>query len=259
MIPAFRRAGVLWAVIGLLLLFWLGSSAISNHNTRSDYKRAQKHAQVMDHFWQVVAGKDPGQEETVTNKLGRDLRVLTPQGLFLFRGDSNVYGGISSEMGFDPFNGPNCSECGPLDPDIIAQAIKVKDGGLKQVIAREQPPKPHLTGGPAAFSFVLWVLALPIMFAAISLGHNRAQGQRYKDMSGEVGLVHQMDKALEGTFDNPQDRADLQVLRNKLMDQIDTRVKYGQRAKQTMQLDRLKQEATDSLSSIEQGNKTLTS
>lgn len=257
MIVAYRRVAVVWAIVGLLLLSWSGFAAIGNASARSDYHAAQKQTAVLDHFWRVVAGSEPGSEENVVNKLARDLHDLTPSQLYTYRGDSNRYGGIKGELGFDPFVGDNCSECGPLSIPIITQAIEVKNGGLADVIAKEQPKRPAHHSGAWTPLWILWVLALPASLVSLLLGANRVRERRYREMGGEMNLIHRMDHQLEQTFENPQDRYELEALRNKLMSEIDTRVKYGQRAKQTMQLERLKQEASDSLSSIEQGNKAL--
>jgi hypothetical protein len=61
-----------------------------------------------------------------------------------FRGTTNKYGGITRELGFNPFDssGSTCTECGPLTTVVKAKLLLIKQGHVEQLIADETPADP---------------------------------------------------------------------------------------------------------------------
>lgn len=253
-----RRVGSAWLVIGLILLVWTVAVAAANSSVRDRHHKQQRSFAAREHFYRVIAGIAVDDQGGVLNKLGRDLRSLkTAKDVRDFRGTSNKYGGITLELGFDPFDGVYCSECGPLDPDVQDDVVLVKQGGLANVLSHRQVPSAKLHHGPGWAAWIAWLLTFPLMYGASWFAGSLSRSHRYGNMQEEMRLIGKLDKALEGSFDNPQDRIELEHTRERLMQEIDTRVSYGQRAKQRMRLADLKDEAQRSLESIEQGNKAL--
>jgi hypothetical protein len=130
-----------WIFAALLLFgFTRGIGDVVNHSD-TDHKIAQSHK--AQHFWDVVAGNSAGNEPTPGNKLARDIRSLDDATINSFRGNSNAYGGVVEEIGFDPFNesGLNCFECGPLSDSVKHNLVLVHSGQASVVTASLEVPK----------------------------------------------------------------------------------------------------------------------
>lgn len=142
---------------------------------RNDAQERAEVAQQEAHFWQVVAGEAPGSSPTVDNRLARDLSEILgdTDAINDFRGSSNLYGGISSEIGFDPFDGTgqSCVECGPLDQEVRENLALIDAGRLEDVLTPldVDVPSTGLEFTPFGWSvssslLVLWLLGGPVAF-----------------------------------------------------------------------------------------------
>lgn len=105
--------------------------AQNNHN-----RQLQSRNDTQMQFWNIVA---TGESNTISpeHTLAKDLHAILgdTEKINSFRGDSNLYGGVTYAIGFDPFNGANCSECGPLDTSVKRNLDLIAKGDLSQVIA----------------------------------------------------------------------------------------------------------------------------
>lgn len=253
-----KGAVVVWLAVGLLLLLGMGYSSISHRAKVDDYKGQLEQVSGEIHFWRVIADVDHNDQGGMLNKLARDLRDLPIDQVRIFKGDANRYGGIADELGYDPFAGINCSECGLLKENIAEAVVLARTGHLDQVIGPLTPREPGKAGGPNLDDMAIWLLVGPIAIGIIIAVDWRHRQKRYQEMSSEMHLIGRLDRALEqGGFDSPEQRYELQSVRDKLMTEIDTRVRYSHKEKQRLRMNDLSNEARSTLEAIEEGNKAL--
>ena len=254
MTTGLKRAAVVWAVAGALLLSWAGVTSGINSGSQDAYEDDVAAAQKQQQFWRIVAGQGEG-PSGVLNKLAKDLRDLPLEDISGFRGDSNRYGGISEELGFDPFNGVNCSECGPLDEQVVENVRIIRDGRVTEVLQRLEPEKPDKTSGPPGALWPLWLISLPVFVGGSYLRNKRREEHRYSEYGQEMELVRSLDEAIP---ELPSGQAnDLATLRDQLMQNINQRIKYGEEEARAMKLEALRQEAEETLEAIAEGNRAL--
>lgn len=256
MTTAIKRAAVVWACAGTLLLVWSGVTAGFNAGSDSEYEEDVAASVQQQNFWRMVAG-EVGATPGVFGKLASDLRNSEIEDLPQFRGDSNRYGGISDELGYDPFNGVNCSECGPLDQEVINRVVDVKSGRLAEVLAELEPGRPDKADGPPGWVWPIWLLSGPGAIGAIYIRQRRAIEERYRDYGGEMSLIRSIDDARAELSVGTGQYNDLTSLRHRLQESIDHRVKYGEEEIRTLKLEALKQEALETLEAITEGNRAL--
>lgn len=94
-------------------------------------------------FWNSVA-TGGSNSPSVENRLARDLAVRLgpvqpgvnelPDEIVDFRGSSNAYGGITEEIGFNPFTNQGCDECGPLNDEALNSLLLIKQDRLGLVV-----------------------------------------------------------------------------------------------------------------------------
>lgn len=254
-----RRGAVIWAAAGALLLAWFGLAAGVNAGTNDEVKDAIAQQGKAEHFYRVVAGDISGQEPGPANRLARDLRELSEEEIISFAGDNNRYGGISEELGFDPFNGVDCSECGPLDTQVIFDVQAVKDGDLEGVLDRleSEVPKPDEMSGPPLLLWFLWFVSFPVTVGIKYVQRQRSEEDKYRDFPDERELLAQLREAKSELPPGHQEWLALDQLADQLQEQIDLRVSYKHRKTKEMKLEALTQEASSRLEEIEAGNKTL--
>lgn len=254
MTTAIKRAAVIWASAGALLLAWSGLAAGVNAGSDDNYDERRQIALKQQQFWSIVAGEQ-GAPVGVFGKLASDLRDLEIEKLGGFRGDSNRYGGISEELGFDPFNGTNCSECGPLDQEVINTVVDVKSGRLGVVLTDLQPEEPDTAPHPPGWLWILWVIAGPASLGGIYLVDKRREERKYSEFGEEMALVRSLERASE---DLPWEQAhDIANLRKKLKESIDQRIRYGEEEARTLRTQELLREAEETLEALREGNRAL--
>ena len=246
-----------WATIGLLLVVWLVGAEIASSRAADRYDREVAAWVKLETFYLTISGNlspKPG----AMGKLAKDLAALEPAEVVGFRGDSNRYGGITSELGFDPFDGYSCDECGPLRRDIAHDVTMIRYGEIKgiqadHVRAIEQPSS---ESGPPTWMIALWALALPFGVGGTWFVGKRQQEARYRDFAGERRLIHDL-RSMQGELGSAEREQPLLELADQIERQIDQRVTYRETKKRDMRLEALTAEAQQVLDSIAAGNKEL--
>lgn len=254
-----KRGAVIWAIAGMLLFAWLVFAAGVNAGARDKAEEKIEQNLKLEHFYRVVAGETSGQESGPANKLARDLKDLEATALNSFVGDSNRYGGITEDLGFDPFNGVDCSECGPLDRQVVEDVEQIKAGNLAVVIVRiqsEEVLEDEMPGLPGLL-WVLWIVSLPAAGAVIYVRRMRSEGARYRDFPEERKLLAQLHEAKNELPPGHREWLALDELADRLREQIDMRASYKKSKTQQMKLETLTQEANNALDAIAAGNETL--
>lgn len=249
--PFIRRAAIVWACVGALLLVWSGAARGVDAAKHDTYKDDLRQYQTLEHFFNVVAGKEnprPG----VLDKLARDLRDLSPGEVSSFRGDSNRYGGITDELGFDPFAGENCHECGALKADFAANVLRAKSGDVDGAIG----PKPKQEGDAIRPPFLVWLAWLFSLPVAV-FSRRRREEKKYASMDYEAHLLRELGDTMKGLPPGSPGYDELSHLQHKLQGAMDERLEYGDSAKTKMRIEELKRDANDSLDSITEGNRAL--
>lgn len=254
-----KRGVTIWLSVGALLLAWFGFSTGVNAGTRDRASEELAQEQKVEHFYRVVSGELTGSESGPANKLARDLRELPFEDLDTFMGDSNRYGGISDDLGFDPFDGVDCSECGRLDSEVILYVQEVKNGNLNLVIQElaEGVEEADLMSRPGSGIVFLWVLSLPVGIGILYVLGRRSEESRYREFSTERRLVSELREARSELPPGTSDADVLDAMIVRLEDQIEMRVNYKKSKTQEMKLDHLMKEANATLGAITAGNRTL--
>lgn len=197
---------------------------------------ARREAAARVHFYRVVAGEDAGRSPTVDNKLARDLHVLLEKddaagAIADFRGDANRYGGITEELGFDPFNGENCSECGELDLDVQEDLLQIEKGDLDEVVA-EQNAGLGDDGSikeEGLIATIGWLLTLPLWLAYPSWRERRHTAKLRRQFPEECRMIDEA-KALyrrDAFYDHAKGK-ELERLINGLEQTIVQKSKRGE-------------------------------
>lgn len=140
------QLGILAVLLTVLVLF----GAIRGIGQAIDHSEADDQTTMIEdqiHFWSDV-GQTVPPEGGVAGRFAADLRNLDPAARDAFRGNSNQYGGIVGEIGFDPFNsaGLNCFECGPLSEPTKTKLQLIQSGQLTNVVEGLRSQIPN-TGG----------------------------------------------------------------------------------------------------------------
>ena len=251
-----KRAAVVWACAGVLLLAWSGLAAGANAGQDDKYDDQVAAAQRQQQFWKIVAGEQ-GAPPGVFGKLANDLHEIPLYELGSFRGDSNRYGGITDELGYDPFNGENCSECGPLDIAVQNNVVAARDGSLTSVLAALEPEEPNKTEGPPGWTYLLWLLSGPAMVGGIYALEQRRRARRYAEFGAEMALIENIDEALPQLNPASDDYSELLSLKRHMQSTIDERIRYGEESARAMKLAELRREAEDTLEALSVGNREL--
>lgn len=196
----------LWGGVAVgLTVFSLAATSSASHN----YSSAQQRAALQDHFYGVVAGQPPYDSPTVADQLAEDIRAKLgridpearslPAAIESFRGDPNVYGGVSVSLGIDPFTSSDCAECGPLTSTVKAKLLQVKQGRLDQVIAEETPHKPAFN--PGWYAALLWLVGGAGAWLA---ARTRAARKLHSDYPQESYLIGQLKNVLQTIPDDDE-------------------------------------------------------
>lgn len=256
---AIQRGAVVWSIAGALLLAWLVFSASANAGAESRVEDDIALAEKREHFYRVVAGDVDGFAPGPGNKLGRDLREIDAESLDSFTGDSNRYGGITDDLGFDPFNGVDCSECGPLDRDVIDDVTAIKEGNLDEVLDRiaEDVDPADSVPEPPTFLWIVWGLSLPVGIGTIYVRSRRSEESRYRDFAMERRLLGEINEAKETVSVRSVEWNELDALAQRLQAQIETRVNYRQDKLRKMRYETLIEEANEALDAVSAGNRAL--
>lgn len=194
----------LWGAVAVGLTVF---SLVATVSASSSYSAASHRAALQDHFYRVVAGQSESDSPTVADQLASDLRAKLgpvsaqsrslPAAIESFRGDPNVYGGITGALGADPFTSGDCAECGPLTSSVKAKLLQVKQGRLEEVLAEEAAHKPGINSG--WYAAIVWLLAGAGTFFGKRIGTSRKLHSQYPQ---ETYLIGQLKHVLETTPDD---------------------------------------------------------
>jgi hypothetical protein len=254
MTTGIKRVAVAWACAGALLLAWSGMAAGLNAGSDESYDDRRNAALKEQQFWSIVAGEQ-GAPPGVFGKLATDLKNTPDDELDDFRGDSNRYGGITDELGFDPFNGTDCSECGPLDQYVINTVIDIRSGRLTVVLEGLEPEPASNVGGAPFWIWTLWFVSGPAVVGGMYVRNARAYERQYREYGQEMELVRLLDEAIPEA--DWREASDLVALRDRLRESVDLRIKYGEEASRTMKMQELRREAQETLDALAVGNREL--
>jgi hypothetical protein len=116
-----------WATACVALLVWTVGAGIAGSVQTRHYHHAQEQVAVQTHFYRVIAGQDAVGVH-VNDTLASDLRSTPKDKLPLFQGTSNQYGGITAEIGVNPFDNTCGVECGRLVPSVLQNVERARDG-----------------------------------------------------------------------------------------------------------------------------------
>lgn len=244
-----------WLIAGVLLFTWSGIAAGRNAAEKDRVKDESAQIEKREHFYRVIAGELPGSEPGPANKLARDLRDLPEDEIDSFTGDSNRYGGITDDLGFDPFNGLDCHECGPLDRSVVDDVEEIKNGDLDEVMDHYAVDPADTGSGPSKLIYFLWIISLPAFAGYLFVRNRRAEETKYREFVDERRLIGKLREASHEL--SPGNRQSIEDLADKLQSEIDTRVTFGQTKARQMKLEALIDEAGEVLGAIEAGNRTL--
>lgn len=261
------KLSVPWGVLAMVLSAWAIFAGVSSHNENARANEQRAAAAKVEHFYLVVAGQLSGAEPGPANKLARDLRELTvPSGdtyeatLSRFRGDSNRYGGVTRELGFDPFEGPNCSECGPLDVAVQENVVVIHNGGIDTVIEEIEAGivDDEPMSGPPLWLWIALLMSLPTYLVLDAIRVKRKEESRFREFGTERALLRQVQEIRGALPPGDPRQGGLEQLSRRLEAQMNKRVTFAGQKKQDMRLEALTAELEAAVDSIEAGNRELT-
>lgn len=251
-----KWGAVVWISAVALLTAWSGIAA--GRNAAESDRVQDEVAQLVkrEHLYLVIAGEMSGNEPGPVNRLGRDLHGTSTEDLSTFEGDSNRYGGISEDLGFDPFDSPTCSECGPLDEDIINDIVLIRESGVAAALLQYQVEEAGTASGTPGFLWIIWFLSYPVFVAVVYIRNKRGEEGKYRDFAQERALIHELREAGPDML-MPAQRDQIGALADQLEAQIETRINYSKSKTTQMKLEQLTAEAVTALEAIAAGNETL--
>lgn len=161
-----KLAGVIWGVVLSITTLLGGVQTFQNHQAQASVASAEKRS----NFWRIISGDEAPSStrvnDTFATTLRDDLGKIDPSATSLpkeitdFRAGVNEYGGIQSELGFNPFDGTgqSCDVCGGLSTEMRDKLLLIKQGRVDQVIQSEvtanQPQGYSLA--PAGLPLIAW-------------------------------------------------------------------------------------------------------
>ncbi len=128
-----RLIGLALGMVGVLLL----ASGVIQYTRVQQNHRLQHRNDAQVQFWRSIAGYTHS-GDSVDDRLAQDLRGILddPEAIQNFNGSPDLYGGIIDAIGYDPFSGANCSECGPLRGDVKDNLDLIRQGKINQVVTQ---------------------------------------------------------------------------------------------------------------------------
>lgn len=161
-----KVAGAIWGVFLAITTLLGGVQTFQNHQAETSVASAEQRS----NFWRIISGDEPPSSTRVNNTFATDLRnslgkinpeaTSLPKEITEFRAGVNEYGGIQSEIGFNPFDstGQSCEVCGGLSATMQDKLLLIKQGHVEQVIQSEvtasQPKGYNLA--PVGLPLIAW-------------------------------------------------------------------------------------------------------
>lgn len=254
------HVSIVWVTIGAALALWAGAAQITTRVSDGNEQDQRRQAEKTKSFYRAVAAGTPVGGQGPLGKLAADLQELEATRIVDFRGDSNRYGGITDQLGFDPFDGPNCSECGRLDHDVQMALFDIKEGKLDRVLAEIDEGVEESDGAPkpSAPVWFLWLVSLPGYLGYTFIRGKRQEEDRYREFGTERTLLRQVQEIRRSLPASDPRASGLDQLARRLEAQMSKRVTFAGQKKQDMRLEALTAELEAAVESIEAGNRELT-
>lgn len=161
-----KLAGAIWGVFLTITTLLGGVQTFQNHQAEASVASAEQRS----NFWRIISGDEAPSSTRVNDTFATTLRdnlgkidpgaTSLPKEITDFRAGVNEYGGIQSELGFNPFDstGQSCDVCGGLSADMQDKLLQIKQGRVDQVIQSEvtanQPQGYNLA--PAGLPLIAW-------------------------------------------------------------------------------------------------------
>lgn len=252
----------IWGLAGgvVAMIFVAVILVASVHN--SGVNSANHQIEARHHFWQVVAGQTTPSAPTVDNKLALDLRVALhsrnpSQAINNFTGNSNEYGGITDQIGVDPFSGQSCHECGPLSSYMKDRLGEIRNGNVAEVVATDKP-----TGHKYSTSWVwilalVWLISLPLMlyFPTLTRRHKLKSVEEVFPEDGR--MIDKLDKAMRELPPGDPQYNEFRDLRDKLDAALNRQLVSTKDEVAKTRRKELAEQARVSIAAYEEGNKYL--
>ena len=268
-----RAARIAWGwVLGalfVLLAVALISGAVASHN----YGNAKQGYAHRTHFYEVVAGKITDLQPTVDDTLASDLSKISVSRLADFRGDSNRYGGVSSDLGVKVF--ADCGgDCGALTDQMIQNVTDAKNGNVSAALGSNRPSKASSSlTGIALVAIVLWLAIAGLGLASPMLRRRKRHEKLRRAYPDECGTIDRLNAAMDaiapGKIDLMSRRQatisrgqydELKRMRDGIEEALQVRIDptFASSSPQlaSRQVEKLMTEASLTLKSVETGNTT---
>lgn len=256
-----RRAVKAVLAGNLALLSWFAGAW--GVGVASDAMAAEdrRDAEVRREFWEIVAGEREPSGFGARFKLAEDLEEIvdspdTPELVSRFRGDTNAYGGASSELGFSPFQ-PGCGDCGPLTPSVKEKVLLIDEGQLDEVLAGEDVDDPASVPTPPGWLVFAWNLLLIPAWLLPGWVANRLTVSRYRDYPEETRLLEKLEQQCRELPRGSQEYYEVEAARLRLRDSLEESVSRGRRRASTLQHERLMRDARLTLEAMEAGQRAI--
>jgi hypothetical protein len=240
-----------WGAVAVVLVLVFVFLLIGHTAATANYKHDLQDANARVRLYAAAEGRSLS-EPSVERKLGADVYAYAKAHsghLDGFRADTNSYGGITDAIGEDPFDGINCSECGPLKPEWQERLESATQGKANLPNLIDRPTKPGNPARSVGVLLLLWAFVLPLLLVGSRILDHRRRVRSYS--AEDYHLLSALDQQLEQGSDDP----DLQHLRAGLQNALNERANAGKTEKTEMLIDRLKSEARDRLEALEAGNR----
>ncbi|NQV06973.1 hypothetical protein HQ535_10495 [bacterium] len=176
-----------WKILGSLLVtvsiglsFFTGVLGAKRINDGSGFERSQLAYEQQVHLnemWQIIEGDLPRPPGTEAYTLLADRLATVVDGApssgdittESYTAPPRTYRGITSEIGFDPFDSELCNECGDLNQYMVERLRDIKDGRLPSLIEAVEAPVNDVGWGFTALPFWLELFVVWQIFGAIGM------------------------------------------------------------------------------------------
>jgi hypothetical protein len=172
---------VMAVIVTIVMALVTATYAIADHAASNQATGAS--ARV--HLWRALASQEEPTGYLITDHLIRDLQPLLgpidpsaqglPQAVKDFAGSTNLYGGITRELGgYEPFVGTGLGgeENGHFTSDMLGKLLLIKQGKVDQLVEQEE----QIINGPDWSNLIWWFIGTWLVASLIllAIAHRRA-------------------------------------------------------------------------------------
>jgi hypothetical protein len=214
---------VMAVIVTIVMALVTATYAIADHAASNQATGAS--ARV--HLWRALASQEEPTGYLITDHLIRDLQPLLgpidpsaqglPQAVKDFAGSTNLYGGITRELGgYEPFVGTGLGgeENGHFTSDMLGKLLLIKQGKVDQLVEQEE----QIINGPDWSNLIWWFIGTWLVASLIllAIAHRRAYTRKRTDAKIAARYPNEY-SALKDA------EAGLQVLRRQAPDDAEVR------------------------------------